>query len=113
MIKMKDVCIIIPSLDPDTRLSGVVQSIMAEGFSDIILVDDGHQLFQTVILGFGGIQVAQLFIIELGHAEDADIGCGNNSQEDQHQAGTEIYALLLVHVYTLPGIWIFCLYAIS
>lgn len=38
---MKNICIIIPSLDPDARLSGVVTSIMEEGFSDIILVDDG------------------------------------------------------------------------
>ncbi len=36
-----DVCIIIPSLDPDERLAGVVEGLRREGFSDIILVDDG------------------------------------------------------------------------
>lgn len=38
---MKNVSIIIPSLDPDTRLSGVVEAVRNAGFCDIILVDDG------------------------------------------------------------------------
>ncbi len=38
---MKNVCVIIPSLNPDERLKGVVDGVLAEGFTDIILVDDG------------------------------------------------------------------------
>lgn len=38
---MKNVCVIVPSLNPDERLKGVVDGVIAEGFSDIILVDDG------------------------------------------------------------------------
>lgn len=38
---MKNVCVIIPSLNPDKRLQGVVDGVIAEGFSDIILIDDG------------------------------------------------------------------------
>lgn len=43
MTTMKDVTIIIPSLDPDKRLSGVVESLKNVGFEDIILVDDGSK----------------------------------------------------------------------
>ena len=34
---------IVPSLDPDARLAGVVESLQKEGFSDILLVDDGSK----------------------------------------------------------------------
>ena len=40
---MKNISVIIPSLDPDERLSGVVQSILDIGFCDVILVDDGSK----------------------------------------------------------------------
>ncbi len=40
---MKNISIIIPSLDPDTRLSGVVEAVKSVGFTDIILVDDGSR----------------------------------------------------------------------
>ncbi len=40
---MKNICIIIPSLNPDERLGGVVSSLVSEGFNDIILVDDGSK----------------------------------------------------------------------
>lgn len=40
---MKDICIVIPSLDPNERLKGVVESVRNEGFTDIILVDDGSK----------------------------------------------------------------------
>ncbi len=40
---MKSICVIIPSLDPDERLAGVVSTLIQEGFSDIILVDDGSK----------------------------------------------------------------------
>ena len=38
---MKNVCVIIPSLNPDKRLEGVVNGLIEKGFTDIILVDDG------------------------------------------------------------------------
>lgn len=41
--KMKGISVIIPSLDPDTRLSGVVNGLLELGFTDIILVDDGSK----------------------------------------------------------------------
>ena len=37
------VTVIIPSLDPDARLAGVVQALLDEGFDDILLVDDGSK----------------------------------------------------------------------
>lgn len=40
---MKNISIIIPSLDPNERLAGVVDSVRNEGFTDIILVDDGSK----------------------------------------------------------------------
>lgn len=40
---MKNISVIIPSLDPDTRLSGVVDGLLKLGFTDIILVDDGSK----------------------------------------------------------------------
>ncbi len=38
---MNDVTVIIPSLNPDEKLIGVVDSLIGEGFGDIVLVDDG------------------------------------------------------------------------
>ena len=43
MKNMKNISIIIPSLDPNERLAGVVDSVRNEGFTDIILVDDGSK----------------------------------------------------------------------
>ncbi len=40
---MKNISVIIPSLDPDHRLSGVVSGLVDLGFTDIILVDDGSK----------------------------------------------------------------------
>lgn len=40
---MKNISIIIPSLDPDERLSRVVEAVRSVGFCDIILVDDGSR----------------------------------------------------------------------
>lgn len=40
---MKNVSIIIPSLDPDEKLSGVIEAVRSVGFCDIILVDDGSK----------------------------------------------------------------------
>ncbi len=38
---MRDISIIIPSLNPDEKLAGVVESLIEYGFEDIILVNDG------------------------------------------------------------------------
>ena len=40
---MKNISVIIPSLDPDKRLEGVVTGLKELGFDDIILVDDGSK----------------------------------------------------------------------
>ncbi len=37
----KDVSVILPSLNPDEKLIGVVEGLINIGFEDIILVDDG------------------------------------------------------------------------
>ena len=41
MNDLSKVSVIIPSLDPDSRLSAVVAGLIEIGFSDIIIVDDG------------------------------------------------------------------------
>lgn len=41
--ELDGVTVIIPSLDPDTRLGEVVRSLQTEGFTDILLVDDGSK----------------------------------------------------------------------
>ena len=41
---MKNISVIIPSLNPDTKLSGVVKSLQNVGLCDIILVDDGSKI---------------------------------------------------------------------
>lgn len=38
---MKNICVIIPSLNPDKRLETVVKNLQNEGFENIVLVDDG------------------------------------------------------------------------
>lgn len=38
---LQNVSVIIPSLDPDKRLAGVVEELQKVGFCDIILIDDG------------------------------------------------------------------------
>lgn len=38
---LQNVSVIIPSLDPDKRLAGVVEGLQKVGFCDIILIDDG------------------------------------------------------------------------
>ncbi len=41
MNSLKNISVIIPSLDPDKRLSDVVNKVIEAGFCDIILIDDG------------------------------------------------------------------------
>lgn len=39
--KVTDITIIIPSLNPDEKLKGTIDGILAKGFHDIVVVDDG------------------------------------------------------------------------
>lgn len=39
----KRVCVILPSLDPDEKLQLVIDGLLAVGFSDIILINDGSK----------------------------------------------------------------------
>ncbi len=41
MYDLSDVSVVLPSLDPDEKLSAVIEGLIAKGFRDIILVDDG------------------------------------------------------------------------
>lgn len=41
MENYSDITVIIPSLDPDEKLHQVIAGVKAEGFTDILLVDDG------------------------------------------------------------------------
>ncbi len=40
---MKHITVIVPSLNPDEKLLGVVEGLLAVGFSDILLVNDGSK----------------------------------------------------------------------
>ena len=40
---LKNITIIIPSLDPDYRLGEVVSGVIEQGFTDIVIVDDGSK----------------------------------------------------------------------
>lgn len=41
MAELRNVTVVIPSLDPDERLPKVIQDVREKGFTDILLVDDG------------------------------------------------------------------------
>ncbi len=43
MNSLNNITVIIPSLDPDEKLSKVVEGVRAQGFSDIVIVDDGSK----------------------------------------------------------------------
>jgi len=43
MNELSQVSVVLPSLDPDEKLRGVIQGLIAEGFDDIILVNDGSK----------------------------------------------------------------------
>ncbi len=43
MPELSDVSVILPSLDPDEKLSTVIHGLIAQGFSDIILINDGSK----------------------------------------------------------------------
>lgn len=40
---MKNITIVLPSLDPDEKLNKVVKGLLEEGFEDIVIVNDGSQ----------------------------------------------------------------------
>ncbi len=43
MEKISNVCVVLPSLDPDTKLLTVVDGLLEYGFTDIILINDGSK----------------------------------------------------------------------
>lgn len=43
MKQLLQVSVVLPSLDPDEKLQGVIQGLISEGFDDIILVNDGSK----------------------------------------------------------------------
>ena len=43
MSKLTDISIVLPSLDPDEKLHIVINGLIEQGFSDIILVNDGSK----------------------------------------------------------------------
>jgi glycosyltransferase involved in cell wall biosynthesis len=43
MDQLSSVSVVLPSLDPDEKLHGVIQGLLSEGFDDIILVNDGSK----------------------------------------------------------------------
>ena len=40
---LKDIVIVIPSLDPDEKMNNVASGMVAAGFKHIVLVDDGSR----------------------------------------------------------------------
>lgn len=56
--EFQDITVIIPSLDPDSRLLAVVEGIRKRGFTDILLIDDGsaqknQHFFEEAVSRFG------------------------------------------------------------
>ncbi len=41
MADISGISVVLPSLDPDEKLTAVIDGLLAQGFSDIILIDDG------------------------------------------------------------------------
>ena len=39
----KNITVVIPSLNPDEKLAGVVRDLISLGFNDIVLVNDGSK----------------------------------------------------------------------
>ena len=42
-MNLSNVCVVLPSLDPDDKLLTVIDGLLAHGFTDIILVNDGSK----------------------------------------------------------------------
>ena len=43
MTDLSNVSVILPSLDPDEKLNAVIDGLLSQGFTDIILVNDGSK----------------------------------------------------------------------
>ncbi len=43
MASLSEISVVLPSLDPDEKLRGVIDGLLAQGFTDIILVNDGSK----------------------------------------------------------------------
>ena len=41
MVDLSKISVVLPSLDPDEKLTAVIDGLLSHGFSDIILVNDG------------------------------------------------------------------------
>ena len=43
MSHISNVCVVLPSLDPDTKLLTVIDGLLEYGFTDILLINDGSK----------------------------------------------------------------------
>ena len=43
MSSLSQISVVLPSLDPDEKLLAVIDGLIAQGFDDIILVNDGSK----------------------------------------------------------------------
>ena len=43
MVDLSKISVVLPSLDPDEKLTAVIDGLLEHGFSDIILVNDGSK----------------------------------------------------------------------
>ncbi len=43
MVDLSKISVVLPSLDPDEKLTAVIDGLLSQGFSDIILVNDGSK----------------------------------------------------------------------
>ena len=43
MVDLSNISVVLPSLDPDEKLTAVIEGLLSHGFSDIILVNDGSK----------------------------------------------------------------------
>lgn len=99
MAEFDRVPVVIPSYDPDEKLTRTVSELIAEGFSDVIVIDDGSRedtkkffpaesenvtvLCHEVNRGKGaGLKTAFNYILE--HRPDA-IGCVTADGDGQHR----------------------------
>lgn len=100
MAEFDRVCVVIPSYNPDEKLAATVKELIAEGFSDVIVIDDGSReetkrffppesgnvtvLKHDVNRGKGaGLKTAFGYILE--HRPDAE-GCVTVDGDGQHRA---------------------------
>ena len=102
MAELRNVTVVIPSLDPDDRLPAVIRGVQEQGFTDILLVDDGsapenRHFFDTAEQEMGctvlhhpknlgkGRALKTAFAWLLEHRPDG-AGCVTIDSDGQHQA---------------------------